>query len=107
MAVAEERRRVTSRLVVLQVAVVVIFAALGTSFWVLQIVQGKKFMEMAENNHQRTIALRAPRGVLFDRNGRVLVDNRHAFTISIDRERTKNLSQTIKSLAALTGIDEK
>ena len=35
-----------------------------------------EFEEMAENNHQRTLALRAPRGVLFDRNGKVLVENR-------------------------------
>jgi penicillin-binding protein 2 len=73
------------------VAVGVIFTVLAASFWVLQIVQGQKYGEMAENNHQRTIALRAPRGVLFDRNGRVLVDNRHSFTISILREHTKNL----------------
>ena len=36
----------------------------------------RKYEEMAENNHQRTLALRAPRGVLFDRNGKVLVENR-------------------------------
>ena len=105
MALAEDRRRITSRLVVLQVAVVVVFAALATSFWVLQIVQGQKYVEMAENNHQRTIALRAPRGVLFDRSGRVLVDNRHAFTISIVREHTKNLDHTIKELSSIAGLD--
>ena len=49
-------------------------AALAIAFWFLQIVQNNKFEEMAENNHQRTLALRAPRGILFDRNGKVLVD---------------------------------
>src|SRR5512147_2604109 len=105
MAVAEDRRRIASRLVVLQVAVVVVFAALATSFWVLQIVQGQKYVEMAENNHQRTLALRAPRGVLFDRNGKVLVDNRHSFTISIVREHTKNLDHTIQILSRVAGLD--
>ena len=56
--------------------------------------------EMAENNHQRTLALRAPRGVLFDRNGRVLVENRDSFNISIVREHTKDLDRTIRLLAA-------
>jgi penicillin-binding protein 2 len=107
MAAAEERRRISSRLVVLQVAVVVIFAALGTSFWILQIIQGQKYVEMAENNHQRTLALRAPRGVLFDRNGKVLVDNRHSFTISIVREHTKNLDHTIQELSTLASLDPK
>jgi penicillin-binding protein 2 len=105
MAVAEDRRRITSRLIVLRVAVIVIFLALGVSFWVLQIVQGRKYMEMAENNHQRTLALRAPRGVLFDRHGKVLVDNRYSFTISIVREHTKDLEHTVAELSAIAGLD--
>src|SRR3954469_10841469 len=102
---AEDRRRISSRLMVLQVAVIVVFAALATSFWVLQIVQGQKYVKMAENNHQRTLALRAPRGVLFDRNGKVLVDNRHSFTISIVREHTKDLNRTIQVLSHVAGLD--
>ena len=85
---AEDRRRVTTRLVVLQVGAVVVFAVLAACFWVLQIVQETKYKELAENNYQRTLALRAPRGVLFDRHGRVLVENRNAYTISINREAT-------------------
>ena len=105
MAQTEDRRRIASRLVLLQVAVIVVFAALATSFWVLQIIQGQKYVEMAENNHQRTLALRAPRGVLFDRNGKVLVDNRHSFTISIVREHTKDLDHTITELSAIAQMD--
>jgi penicillin-binding protein 2 len=106
MAPQEDRRRVSSRLIVLQVAVSVVFAALAISFWVLQIVQGQKYVEMAENNHQRTIALRAPRGVLFDRNGKILVDNRHSFTISIVREHTENIEHTIQTLSEVAGLDQ-
>ena len=93
MSQGENRRRIGERLVVLQVAVILAFAALGICFWVLQIVQHAKYEEMAENNHQRTLALRAPRGMLFDRNGKVLVENRHSFTISIVREHSKDLDQ--------------
>ena len=89
MAVAEDRRRIAIRLIVLQGGAVGVFAALAISFWFLQVVQHAKYEEMAENNHQRTLALRAPRGVLFDRNGTVLVENRHSFTISIVREHTE------------------
>ncbi len=89
----------------MQMAVVVLFAVLSFSFWYLQVVQHAKFQEMAENNHQRTLALRAPRGVLFDRNGKVLVENRHSFTVSIVREHSKDLDRTIRTLAAVTGLD--
>ncbi len=107
MSNAEERRVVTSRLSVLQIAVVVLFVVLSFSFWYLQVVQHARFQEMAENNHQRTLALRAPRGVLFDRNGKVLVENRHSFTVSIVREHSKDMERTIRTLAAVTGVDER
>jgi penicillin-binding protein 2 len=105
MALAEDRRRITNRLVVLQLGVVFAFAVLAIGFWYLQIVQGERFKEMAENNHQRTLALRAPRGVLFDRNGRVLVENRNSYTVSIVREHTKDLDRTIGLLSAVAGLD--
>jgi len=105
MAQTEDRRRITVRLTILQVGVVVTFAALAISFWFLQIVQHSRFEEMAENNHQRTLALRAPRGVLFDRDGKVLVENRFSFNISIVREHTSDLDRTIRLLAAVAGVD--
>jgi penicillin-binding protein 2 len=105
MALTEDRRRSAVRLMVLQVSVVVTFAALAIGFWFLQIVQHARYQELAENNHQRTLALRAPRGVLFDRNGKVLVENRHSFTISIVREHTKDLDRTTRLLAEVAGLD--
>ncbi len=106
MAVVEDRRKVAIRLAALQYAVVVIFSLLVVSFWVLQVVQYPKFAEMAENNHQRTLALRAPRGLVFDRDGRVLVENRDSYNISIVREHTKDINRTIRLLASVIGVNE-
>jgi penicillin-binding protein 2 len=102
----EDRRRITTRLTVLQYGITVVFSILAVSFWVLQVVQHAKFEEMAENNHQRTLALRAPRGLVLDRDGKVLVENRLSYSISIDRERTKDLNRTIRLLAAVLEMDE-
>ena len=106
MVATEDRQRLSTRLAVLQVGAVIGIAALAISFWFLQVAQHARFEEMAENNHQRTLALRAPRGVLYDRNGKVLVENRHAFTVSIVREHSKDLDRTIRLLASVAGIDE-
>lgn len=106
MAFQEERRRVGLRLSVLQYLTVVLFSALAISFWYLQVVQHDRFQEMAENNHQRTLPLRAPRGVLFDRDGRVLVENRHSYSISIVREQTKDMNRTVRLLAQVLGLEE-
>src|SRR5260370_29311258 len=106
MASIEGMRRLTVRLSILQYVITVVFSVLAVSFWVLQVVQHAKFEEMAENNHQRTLALRAPRGLVLDRDGKILVDNRGSYSISIVREHTKDLNRTIRLLAAVLGLDE-
>jgi len=103
----EDRRSITVRLVVLQVSLTLIFTILACSFWYFQVVQHEKYNELAENNHQRTISLRAPRGVMLDRNEKVLVENRSSFTISIVREHTKDLNRTIRVLSEVAGLDPK
>ena len=104
MAIAEDRRRLTARLIVLRVSIAVAFGLLAFGFWFFQVVQHAQFREMAENNHQRTLPLRAPRGVIFDREGRVIVDNRNSFNISILREHSKDLERTITRLSEVTGV---
>jgi penicillin-binding protein 2 len=106
MASPEERRRIGSRLMVLQSIITVVFSTLAVGFWVLQVAEHTKFEEMAENNNQRTLALRAPRGVVFDRDGHVLVENRHAYSISLVREHSKDLNNTVGLLAHVLGLEE-
>ena len=102
----DDRRRAGIRLTVLQYLIALVFSVLAVSFWVLQVVEHAKFEEMAENNHQRTLTLRAPRGVVFDRNGRVLVENRHSYSISIVREHTRDLDRTMRLLSSVVRIEE-
>src|SRR6202140_1720506 len=106
MASIEDRRRISTRLSVLQYTIGAMFSVLAVSFWVLQVVHHVKYAEMAENNQQRTLPLRAPRGLVFDRDGRVLVENRHSHSISIVREHTKDINRTIRLLARVLGVDE-
>ena len=94
------------RLSVLQYTIGAMFSVLAVSFWVLQVVHHVKYAEMAENNQQRTLPLRAPRGLVFDRDGRVLVENRHSYSISIVREHTKDINRTIRLLARVLSVDE-
>jgi penicillin-binding protein 2 len=101
----EERRQLGNRLALLKYVVTVVFAVLAVSFWVLQVVQHARFAGLAENNNQRTLSLRAPRGAVFDRNGQVLVENRHSYSISIVREHTRDLNRTTRRLADVMGVD--
>lgn len=104
---AEDRRRLTTRLTVLRVSIGVAFGLLASGFWFFQVVHHGQFKAMAENNHQRTLTLRAPRGIIYDRTGKLLVENRNSFNISILREHSKDLDRTIRVLAAVTRVGER
>ena len=88
----------------LRSVVVLAFAAIAVGFWLLQIAQYEKYRRLAENNHHRTIALSAPRGVVFDRDGRVLIENRYSLNISLVREQVEDLEASIELLAEVTGV---
>ncbi|HEX6213165.1 MAG TPA: hypothetical protein VF136_20455, partial [Methylomirabilota bacterium] len=96
-----------ARIAALQVAVMGLFLLLAGAFWFFQVIQHEQFREMAENNFQRQLALRAPRGVLFDRTGRILVENRPSYTISIARIHSTDLDRTVRVLAQVVGLDER
>jgi penicillin-binding protein 2 len=103
----EDRQNLQLRLVGFRVGIVVAFVLLLVAFWMLQVLQFQEYRERADNNHMRTIELRAPRGVLFDRNGEVLVQNRRAFRITVVREQSAaDLDGVLTRLAAVTGVDE-
>ena len=73
------KRRVVSLAAVTGIA----FVALLGQLWYLQVLEGGKLQEMSERNRVRIRPVAAPRGILFDRNGLALVDNRPAFTLSL------------------------
>src|SRR5687768_580495 len=101
----EDRRRISARLVIIQTGVITVFAALAICFWVLQVIQHEDYLRLADRNYQRTLALRAPRGVLFDRHGKVLVENRNSYTISIVRENTKDLDRTVQVISSVLDLN--
>lgn len=98
------RDSMTIPLALMRTMVVVAFAGLGVGFWFFQVAQHEKFAELAENNHQRTIALSAPRGAVFDRDGRRLVENRYSLNISLVREEVEDIDATIETLSEVAGV---
>jgi len=78
------RREAWRRRVLILAAVAgIAFVGLLGQLWYLQVLEGGKLQEMSERNRIRIRPVAAPRGILFDRNGLALVDNRPAFTLSL------------------------
>ena len=60
------------------VATFVIFLLFGRTFY-LQIIRGGYYKDVAENNRIRSVAIKAPRGIIRDKNGQVLARNIPSF----------------------------
>jgi len=91
------RRRVLS----LAAAVAVAFVGLVGQLWYLQVLEGVKLQELSEKNRIRIRPVAAPRGILFDRNGLALVDNRPAFTLSLIPREMDDRDTVLARLAVL------
>ncbi|MBI3976951.1 MAG: penicillin-binding protein 2 [Chloroflexi bacterium] len=79
----DERTLLALRLTALRLAVVVLFGILLAQLWRLQVVEGRYYQEKAEHNRLRMFTVQPQRGVVFDRNGTVLVRNVPSFTVGV------------------------
>jgi penicillin-binding protein 2 len=73
--------------------------------WDLQIMRGSDMRKLSEQNRIRIKKVIAPRGIIYDRSGRVLADTRPSFNVYITPEDIKDFSQTVDGLARLLGVD--
>ena len=71
------------RVVAIAGVVVAAFLVLVGQLWYLQVLEGGRFLDASDKNRIRVRPIAAPRGILFDRRGVPLVDNRPAFTLSL------------------------
>jgi penicillin-binding protein 2 len=78
--------RLGMRLKVLAALVVVMFAALTTRLWFLQVLAAERFRSEANDNAVRLVEQPAPRGVIRDINGTPLVENKPRLVLTVNRE---------------------
>lgn len=78
------RQELRSRFATLGILIILVLASLLVRLWTMQVLNGKSYAALAENNRVREISLEAPRGTIFDRNGVPLVTNRSALAVSVD-----------------------
>jgi penicillin-binding protein 2 len=68
---------------IFRLAVLLVFAVLVIQLWNLQVVQGEIYSRLADANRFRTVQVPASRGVIYDRNGELLVRNRPIYNVVI------------------------
>ena len=85
--------------------VVAVFAVLLLRLWFLQIIQGPSYRVQSENNRIRLQDVAPFRGMVFDRNGELLVDNRPSFDAYVIPEEIHDRDELIRSFHSLIGMD--
>ncbi len=83
---------------------IILFSILGLRLLQLQVIEHRKYSELAKNNSTRVLVTRAPRGVIYDRNGNILATNKQSLSVivypSMLRE-TKKKRQVAVSLSKI------
>jgi penicillin-binding protein 2 len=86
-----------------QYIVVLVLAVLAAGMWRLQVLGVDNYRMLAEANRVRKQPVTAPRGKIFDREGRILVDNYPSVSCFLLREQVKDLNADIPLMAR--GLD--
>ena len=91
----EELDRIRIRLIILGGIVILIFSLLASRLWYLQISEGQKYADFSQGNRVRLVPEPALRGIIYDRNGAILAENRPAYQLQLIREDTPDLESTL------------
>jgi penicillin-binding protein 2 len=92
------------RLALTAVAVGVGFLAIAAQLANLQIFTGDQLAALSDRNRIRARTVPAPRGILFDRQGLPLVENRPAFTLAVVPRDAGDLGAVLDRLAGVLGV---
>lgn len=96
-----EQDMFAGRAIALFVVVVLMFGVLVARLVTLQIVEHETYQSRADDNRTKIQTLAPSRGMIYDRNGRILADNKTSFSLAIVPERTDDLDALLHSIVEI------
>jgi len=87
------------------ILVCIVFILLLFSLWKIQILDHKKYWRQSEANRIREIILPPQRGLIKDRNGKILATNIASFQVSIIRENCRDIEQSFQRISRLLDLE--
>ncbi len=99
MALLREEKLPSIRLTISQIVIAVILLVLTFGLWRLQIVGAQNYHAMAEANRIRKVPILAPRGEIFDRDGRLIVTNYQSVSCYLARDQKGDLKPDLPLIA--------
>jgi penicillin-binding protein 2 len=101
---ARERRIFTGRLLIAGLAAIALSSTVLYRYFDLQVTRHQDFATHSDNNRVHVRPAAPSRGLIYDRNGELLADNRPSYSLSIIRERSEDLEQLLQQISSLIDI---
>lgn len=100
-----DTRLIRSRMLFAGLALVFLTLLLMARMYYLQVVQFEHHSTLAENNRIHVQSLPPTRGMIYDRNGLVIADNRASFSLTLTRERAGDWEQVLNSIIDILELE--
>ncbi len=101
-----DARLVRSRAVVGAICVLLLTGVLVARMFYLQVIQYEHHSTLAENNRIHVQPLPPTRGLIYDRNGVIIADNRPSFSLSVTRERAGDWAKVLDTIVEVLELGE-
>ncbi len=88
-----------------QYGILLLIVALAAGLWRLQVLGAETYRQLAEQNRIRKVPVLAARGKLFDRQGRLLVDNYPSVSCFLVREQNRDVDADLPLIARGLDLD--
>ena len=99
-----EQEMFVGRATTLFVLVVILFAVLVARMLTLQIVEHERYQLRADNNRLQIQTIVPSRGMIYDRNGRLLADNQTSFSLAVVAERVENVDVLFSAIVEILSL---
>lgn len=101
-----EVRLIQGRLQFLALVVLACLAVLALRYHYLQIEQFEQFVTLSDENRIHVRAVPPTRGLIFDRNGVLLAENKPSYTLSVVPENVPNMLELVDKLSVIVDLTE-
>jgi penicillin-binding protein 2 len=101
----DETKELFPRFRIFYVFIALTFAIFLSRLWYLQIIEGSELREFSEKNRIKQIKIMAPRGLILDREGKILVENHPGFEAILQPQYIKDLPGIAHTLSPILKME--
>ncbi|MEP1743085.1 MAG: penicillin-binding protein 2 [Kangiellaceae bacterium] len=103
----QERQILVTRTVFAFIFVALLMISLLVRSWYLQVVKHEDYQTRSNNNRISVQQVAPNRGLIYDRNGVLLAENRSVYSLEIIPEQVANIDETLNIIKQLELIEDK